>query len=270
MKTRFRRGVALMLALWLIVLLGVLGARVVSLTRSSSGVASNIRARLLGRYAAESGIVLAVASMRDSLARLAISSDRSAYLNSLQPSSTRAREVALGDQRFSVVYVDVNSRIDVNTASQSQLTSLFSWFAGPADAAAAAKAVRSRVDGETGTSLDGFRLGSRRADLTYPAMPASRPLRTLEEMRRIPGVPDRIAIGAAPYLTVDGDGRINRAAASDTVLTAAAGSLVDEPSRILIVSRGWLRGHPLTHEIQAVYAIDGNSVLLIRWQERDL
>lgn len=259
-----------MLALWLIVLLGVLGARVASSSKSAAGVASNIRARLLGRYAAESGIVLAVSSMRDSLAHIAIPSVRVAYLNSLQPSSARSGEIALGDERFSIIYVDVNSRLDVNNSSVSQLSRLFSWFVGPVEGATAARAIRGWVDGGSEASPDTRRLGSQRTDLTYPAMPASRPLRTLEELRRVPGVSERLAGAAAPYLTVDGDGRINRAAASDTVLSAAAGSLVDEPSRVLIISRGWLNGHPLTHEIQAVYAIDGNSVVLVRWQERDL
>ena len=44
----------------------------------------------------------------------------------------------------------------------------------------------------------------------------------------------------------------------------------DEPSRVLVISRGWLRGHSLTHEIQAVYAIAGNRLTLVRWRERDL
>jgi hypothetical protein len=75
---------------------------------------------------------------------------------------------------------------------------------------------------------------------------------------------------AAPYLTVDGDGKINRVTASDTVMIAAGGSVQDEPSRVIVISRGWLRGHSLTHEIQAVYAIEGNQLTLVRWTERDL
>ena len=41
------------------------------------------------------------------------------------------------------------------------------------------------------------------------------------------------------------------------------------PSRLLVISRGWLVGHPLTHEIQAVYAIVGTSLKLQGLQERD-
>ena len=130
--------------------------------------------------------------------------------------------------------------------------------------------IRNFIDAPRG-ARDFLRPGlTYRRDLSYPRMPAANPLRTLEDLRRIPGFPDKLALAAVPYLTVDGDGRINRSAASDTVMAAAAGAVVDEPSRILVISRGWLRGQPLTHEIQAVYAIEGNSVTLVRWQERDL
>jgi hypothetical protein len=42
------------------------------------------------------------------------------------------------------------------------------------------------------------------------------------------------------------------------------------PGRLLIVSRGWQDGHPLTHEVQAVYAVTGGRLVLQAWQERDL
>lgn len=259
-----------MLALWLIVLLTVLGGRVASSARNTTGVASNIRARLVGRYASESGIVLAAAQMRDSLARITDPEKRSMYLNSLQPRSAKAPETEFGDERFAVVYVDVNSRLDVNNASLAQLTRLFSYFIGGAEAASAAKAIRDFVDAPSG-AREFPRAGlPDRGDLAYPKLPSANSLRTLEELGRIPGFPERLAHSVAPYLTVDGDGRINRSAASDTVMAAAAGSVINEPSRILVISRGWLRGQPLTHEIQAVYAIEGNSVTLVRWQERDL
>ncbi len=42
------------------------------------------------------------------------------------------------------------------------------------------------------------------------------------------------------------------------------------PSRLLLVSRGWTPGHPLTHEIQAAYAVVGQRLRLQSWRERDL
>lgn len=42
------------------------------------------------------------------------------------------------------------------------------------------------------------------------------------------------------------------------------------PSRLLLVSRGWVPGHPLTHEIRAAYAVVGQRLRLQSWRERDL
>ena len=42
------------------------------------------------------------------------------------------------------------------------------------------------------------------------------------------------------------------------------------PRRVLIVSRGWETGHPLTHEIQAVFDVDGPVLTLRFWTEHDL
>ncbi len=41
------------------------------------------------------------------------------------------------------------------------------------------------------------------------------------------------------------------------------------PSRLMLVSRGWQDGHPLTHEIQAVFAIVGQRLVLQSSWERD-
>ena len=86
----------------------------------------------------------------------------------------------------------------------------------------------------------------------------------------MPGVSESLARAASPHLTVDGDGRVNEVTASAQVRSAARGSLVREPSRILIISRGWTEGHPLTHEIQAVFTVSGARLLPVRRRERDL
>ena len=51
---------------------------------------------------------------------------------------------------------------------------------------------------------------------------------------------------------------------------ASISGLVVAPTRVLLVSRGWTRGHPLTHEIQAGYALVGQRLRLQSWRERDL
>lgn len=54
------------------------------------------------------------------------------------------------------------------------------------------------------------------------------------------------------------------------------GRLQTVSSRILVVSRGWANGHPLTHEVQAVFQVegllsdDGPRLRVHHWIERDL
>jgi general secretion pathway protein K len=248
-----RRGVALVLVLWIIVILGGISAGVVRSARTSTGIAANARAEVIARAAAESGIEALVAAIEDTLEQLSDPTDRRDWLNtfSLRPSGD---SIALGDGRFSVAVVDVSARLDVNAATQSALQVFFSQFTDPGEAATIAAAIRARIDsgGATGTSL--LRVT---------------PLRSLDELRAT-GVPEGILARSVQYLTVDGDGAINSRTASDTVLVAATGELRDEPGRLLLVSRGWLSGHPLTSEIQAVYAITGNRLVFSHWRERSL
>jgi hypothetical protein len=41
------------------------------------------------------------------------------------------------------------------------------------------------------------------------------------------------------------------------------------PTRLMVISRGWRVGHPLTHEVQAVYGLAGQQLKLLLWQEKD-
>jgi hypothetical protein len=218
----------------------------------------NYRARAVARYAAESGVALAVATLEEGLAASLEPGARRDYLNRLDGALGGQDEIELGDGRVGVALVDVGSRLDVNVADAGALARLLSFFTDPVEAERAAGAIRAWVGGDVTPGTQD------------PSMDEVRPLRSVAELSGIPGVPRDLARRAAGFLTVDGDGTINRANASDTVLAAATGELRDEPSRILVVSRGWQDGHPLTHEIEAVYAVAGAELTLIRWRERDL
>ena len=261
-----RRGVALVLVLWLIVVLGGIAAGVVAATRSSSSLAANLRARVVARYAAESGIEAMRAAIEDSLAVLSDSSTRFAYLNGLERETATGDSTVLGDSRFVVVVVDASARLDVNAAPVENLARLFARFTDAGRASAMARAIRLRIErGEGSMSGDGVRLGTPGSE-PHTVFP----IRTLEELRTLPGADARVLQLAAPFLTVHGDGTINRAMASDTVMAAAFGELRDAPSRLVLVSRGWMRGHPLTHEVQGVFAISNNRLVLVQWRERTL
>lgn len=255
--TRDRSGVALMLVLWIIVILATVSSAVVAGTRASTQVTANYRARVVARYAAESGVTAAVATLEENLSGLGEGGPRRDYLNHLNV-ALDSDILSLGEGRAAVALIDVGSRLDVNLADVNALTRIFSLFTDPIAAERAARAIRSRIGGGGEAGEDGATLAE------------ARPLRSLEELATIEGVPAELAAQAVDLLTVDGDGSINRATASEAVLAAAGGDLRDEPSRILVASRGWLEGHPLTHEIQAVYAVVGGALTLVRWRERTL
>jgi general secretion pathway protein K len=247
---RPRRGVALILVLWLLVVLGAIGATVVGATRDSSRLAANARARVAARYAAESGVEATVGRIDAELLHLTAAAARRDFLNALARDRTDGDSVALGDQRYAVAIVDAGTRLDVNAAPAPNLARLLGYFTDAARADAIAQAIRAHIEPAEGRAVT--------------------PLRSLEELRAVAGVDPEVLQRAAPYLTVDGDGTINQATASDTVLAAAFGEVRDAPSRLVLVSRGWMRDHPLTHEIQAVYAIASDRLVLVHWRERTL
>jgi general secretion pathway protein K len=264
-----RDGFALMVALWLIVVLTSIAAAVSLGTHDTTALAATSRARVSGVYAAESGVTIAVSEVDAQLAALGDSVTRRRYLNHLDAALGTRGQMALGDARYAVALVDVSARLDVNNATETALTRFFSSFAPANEAAAAARAIREWIGGEDVTGIAGPQSAMQRG-ATVGTRQAARLLQSLDELDGIPGMPPTLARAAAPWMTVDGDGRINRATASGMVLAAAGGELQDEPSRLLVISRGWLDGHPLTHEIQAVFAIEGNRLALVRWRERDL
>ncbi len=137
-----RPGAALMLVLWIIVVITTIASGVFIATRSTTDITSNYRARVVARYAAESGVTVAVASLQDSLERVSDLSARRRYLNQLDQALGRNAEVTLGDARFGIALIDVGSRLDLNTADVSQLVRLFSFFTDAMAAESAARAIR--------------------------------------------------------------------------------------------------------------------------------
>jgi type II secretory pathway component PulK len=257
-----RRGVALVLVLWLIVILGGIGATVLASTRTSSSLAANARASVVSRYAAESGLEVRMNDIERTLAGFSDTLARAAYLNALE--GWQGDSIHLGDGRVVVTISDPSTRLDVNAAPVTNLATLLSHFTDTERADRTARAIRAWIERDRAIAVD------ERVQSTQGSFRFVTPLRSLDELRSIPGADAEALQRAAPWLTIDGDGTVNRRMASDTVLSAAFGEMRDEPSRLLIVARGWYRGHPLTHEIQAVYAVSGTTLVLVHWREREL
>jgi general secretion pathway protein K len=276
MKRGDRRGVALIFVLWLLVLLGVIVAEVVSQARMESGILSSLRSRTVARYSAESGILAATIRIEALLDSTRSLPERTTALRDLNVHLKSLNEVDLGSGRFGVAVVDLNARIDLNRADAATLQGLFQQFTT-----------------------------DQRAQAVV-ALLQQAPLNRLIELAHIPGIDDSLALAVAPYVTVWSDGLVDINSAPEPVLAALPGvsratarsvvrrretgevffsttgvfgpsgggpsslRLTAMPRRLLIVGRGWQDGHPLTHEIQAVYAVSGTRLVLLAWQERDL
>ena len=308
---RDRRGVALMLVLWLIVVLAAVAAVVVSTVRRQSEIVVNLRTQAQARYAAESGVVVALEELRAAFAAAQTTDDLVRVFPTVLDRLARLGEQPLGEARYQVTIVDLNGRIDLNSADEGTLVTFFGSFVGEGRARQLANALqdwrdRDAVPRPQGAEADAYaRAGS-------PFTPPNRPLRRLEELTRIAGFTEATTDAIAPYVTVWGDGRLNVNTAPERVLSAfpgigasgasmligARGSgaissitsaserlsaggaggvvppLTGVPQRVLVVSRGWVEGSPLTHESQVVVQLQGTvagrvpDTFVMAWEER--
>ncbi len=278
---RARRGVALLTALMTIAVLVSLTAVVGRAARNSASLTANTRATLVARAMAESAVLAARVAIETRLGAPqpgAAPADTSALdpvYDALFDPAMRTPFVtdSVGDGAFAATLVNVSARLDVNSAGVEGLTSLFRTVAPRDEAARIAARLDAYVRGADTPAPVRDSLVRRdslfAALLGQSATPrAMRPFDSLDEVEALVGA-DAPWLGAvAEALTVDGDGRIDRRRASPAVRAAASGSLVDRPTRVLIVARGWQRGSAVTQEIQAVYAIQDRELRLVRWREQ--
>ena len=314
---RSRRGIALMLVLWLIVVLGAVAAGVTASLREETAIVDNLRVRSAARYAAESGVLVARLRIEALLREATHPDERAGAFADVERRLRDLKEADAGGARFAVAVADLNARIDLNHAEPATLRNFLRQFASEREASAIASAIEDWRDPDD-VPRPGGAEAAEYARAGSPFEPANSFFDRLEEIRRVRGMSDALANAIAPHVTVDGDGRININSATDTVLAAlpgigpegarrilarraagerfgsaavieqivrrggrgggvsGAGSVIagsrtsTVPSRILIVSRGWRPGHPLTHEIQAIFAVAGTRLTLRQWRERDL
>jgi general secretion pathway protein K len=308
-----------MLVLWLIVVLAAIAVTVVAAAREEVNTVSNLRARVVARYAAESGVVAARLALSQAFSEATTPEEQILAFPRVRDEFADLMEQPLGPARFQVALVDLSARIDLNQADQTMLQNFLRQFVGQSEAEELAQ---SLIDYRDQDAIPFPRGGEAEqyAERGSPFVPANRPLQTLEELLRVQGFTDAVADEIAPYVTVRGDRRINVNAAQEPVLAALPGvgqagadaivsrrhgagaitSLVQLgtipglggggnpqqraiqlpivliPTRVLIISRGWQPGHPLSHEIQVVLEISGlrsgtAPTLIVRhWTERDL
>ncbi|NIM47702.1 MAG: hypothetical protein GTN62_00080, partial [Gemmatimonadales bacterium] len=217
-----RRGVALMLVLWLIVVLGAIAAGVVAAARSEVDVVMNVRTRSVARYAAESGVVAATAQLKRLLRIAATPKEQALVFRRLEELLRELQEQTLGSARFQVTVADLNARIDLNNADEATLLAFLQQFVDERKAEALVDALQDWKDDDDVPRAHGAE-AQEYARVGSPFFPPNRPLQRLDDLTRISGFTDSVADVIAPYVTVYGDGRVNVNTAPKPVLAAVRG-----------------------------------------------
>ena len=256
-------GAALIVVLWLLVVLGVLSGALVTSTHFDVLATFNERCRLQGSYAAQAGVADAAERLErwlataQAAARVGTPAGRLLPLGGAvgavgavaEPGLLFDLEQPLGEGRYRAAAVDVNSRINVNLATEQMLAALLEE-AGLSvdDAAALAQAILDWIDGDDLRRAQGAEAAEYR-QLGLDHLPRNGPVPTLDELLWVRGMTPEILYGAADdrgagiaqWLTVHGSGKINLNTAPREVLAALPGFT---PSVVAVVldlrQRRWI------------------------------
>jgi hypothetical protein len=268
-----------MLVLSLLVVLGLVAFDVAARARAESNMLIEVKARAAGRYAAESGILMARTIVQRWIDSTPTPPARARLFHHLSELNDSLANIPVGAAEFDAAVLDLNARIDLNHSTVGTLQGLFGQFVSKGRAAALAQAIKRE------------------------------PVSRFAELSRVSGADDALALSVAPYVTIWSDGIIDINTAPEVVLASLPGigravaqrivsrreagevftssdtfrptaptgpvsvegfpALTVAPTRVMLLSRGWLPGSPVTHEIQATYIVLGSLMTLQSWEERD-
>lgn len=214
-----RRGVALMLVLWVVIVLSAIALGVVASSRAQIDLAGTLRSRAVARYAAESGVVAATTELTAMFEAAETAEERAQVFRRFEERLARLGERQLGSARYQVAVLDLNSRVDLNNSSEVVLLGLFEQFVGAEEAESLVNALYDWTDDDD-EALPGGAEARDYVEAGSPFVPTNRPLLRLDELARIEGFGDTLAAELAPYVTVWGDGLINVNTAPLPVLAA--------------------------------------------------
>lgn len=242
-QARARRGVALLAALWLVVMITTAGLQFATVARERRqlGLTSSDRSR---DRAALEGVLAQVQ------ARLEWEERERLRTDARRVTTRRMRTLPdpwsdlpvrlsnpwpLGDRAVSVRSIDLGTVVNVNLASETELAALIASVIGETEEATLlARTVLDWRDADT-LARPGGAEAERYARAGLTARPVNGPFRSLDELQDVWGMsPDRLA-QLRPYLTVDGAvRRININAAPAAVLRTLPG--MTEPLLTVILA----------------------------------
>ena len=234
-------GFALVAALWMVVLLSLVGLLWSVEASSHRLAAANLADGARGRAAAMAGIADARSRLEQRLA-IAIDLRRPVPPELRQdpwsmPGLAMPDTVAIGDGLYSVAITDAGTKLQLNLVTEEELRGLFAALrvdAGAADRIAQAILDWRDPDREhraRGAERDFYvRTGS-------PALPDDGPFQRVSDLRFVSGITPEIYDTVRPFLTISGSGRVNLNSAERPVLLALPGMTEEAVDVVLRMRR---------------------------------
>lgn len=207
-RTR-QRGVAFLLVLWVVAMLGVLLASFALIARTELVQARHLFDTAQARYAAEAGLDLAVYELRKSDPALRWVGDGRPY------------SFGFGDAEIEVKIIDDSGKIDINTPNEQTLRNLFaSRGLDDERAQGLAAAISDWTDPDDDTRINGAEIAQyKSAGLSYG--PRNAPFDTVTELQQVLGMNYDLFRQIEPALTIySGQGMPNLAYAPMEALLA--------------------------------------------------
>lgn len=237
-----RRGFALIVALWLLVIVSGLALELSIGARGRRLAAANVSERAAAIAAADAGIEQTLGRL-DRMRRLPFTTLRLTPVAILDPwahaPAIVGGEDAVGQFRYRVTLRDPGSQLDLNRASEDQLRRLLAAL--HLDAGQADHAIDGILDWRDGDDLPRLHGAERDAYLRLGSavLPANGPFTSVGELPEVIGVTQAIYERMRPYVTVAGSGLVNVNVAERPVLLALPGFGEEAASAVVALrSRG--------------------------------
>ncbi len=227
-RTRERRGVAMLAALWLVVAIASVALQfsLVARERTVIGIAASERTR--ARAASSGALATVVARIDQDLRMRAGAQGNVAALRSSDPwlgvDSIYSVPVTVGDVTVEVVATDLGARLNVNRMSETELRTLFSFVLRDYPLAdQLAQSITDWIDPDDLPRALGGERDQYIADGLL-VLPTNSTFREVEDLIHVRGMTEEILATVKPYLTTFGFAtRINVNTAPEAVLRTIPG-----------------------------------------------
>lgn len=220
-----QRGVALILVIWVIALMGVLLGSFALIARTENLESRHLFDSVTARYAARAGLERAVFALRDP--------DQTQHW----VGDGRPYDFDFGDAKVRVTLTDESGLIDINTADDMLLQALFvSVGLDQNHAVALSDAIQDWRDPDDIARPQGAEISDyKSAGLSYG--PSNGPFQTISEVQQVMGMSYALYTKIEPAITIyAGGARPNAAYAPFEVLRTLPG-MTDDLARQIIAAR---------------------------------